>query len=396
VDDTIADGNIVYTVILWTASSTDVLYRVINPPDISLTNIDNEAAPSRFWVANDGVADRSFGYDAGGGATVNYALTSANTTPRGMATNPAGDRVWVVDNSRTVYVYSNAGVLLGSWAAGSMPSNAVVEGIATNGTHIWIVDNGSDRVYYYPNAATRLTGAQNASSNFLLNGSNRNPKDVVTDGSSIWVVNDTTSDRVFQYNTAGTLLNSWAINSANSSPTGISLDFSQGSQDLWIVDNGTNRVYRYANARFLTAPTLTSSFPLATANTNSQGLVISPLGRLVGDVEVLGNSSAVTSLNEVTAGAWNAANIQKPLGEASSLVQRDELFSRVTHELVSSFAIAPSPIPEPSGSLHGISRHAIPSTSGEAKSLVAPPKSTKLSDSKVREAAFADIGTEFA
>ena len=391
VDDTISDGNINYTVIISTASSTDVLYRVINPPDILLTNIDNEAAPSRFWLVDDGVSDRSFGYDAGGRPTLNYALTSANTTPRGMATNPAGDRVWVVDNNRTVYVYNNAGILLGSWVAGSMPSNAVVEGIGTNGTHIWIVDNGSDRVYYYPNAATRFTGAQNASSNFLLNGANRNPKDLVTDGSSIWVVNDTASDRVFQYSVGGTLLKSWAINSANSSPTGITLDFSQGSQDLWIADNGTKQVYRYANARFLTAPTLTSSFPLATANSNPQGLAISPQGRLVGDIEVLGNSTVVTSLNEVTAGAWNAANVQKPRGEATSLVQRDQLFSQASQDLVAPLATAPSPVPEANGVLHGV-----PTMNGEVKTLVAPLKSTKLSSAKVREAAFADIGTEFA
>ncbi|MFN6130641.1 MAG: beta strand repeat-containing protein, partial [Planctomycetota bacterium] len=391
VDDTISDGNINYTVIISTASSTDVLYRVINPPDILLTNIDNEAAPSRFWLVDDGVSDRSFGYDAGGRPTLNYALTSANTTPRGMATNPAGDRVWVVDNNRTVYVYNNAGILLGSWVAGSMPSNAVVEGIGTNGTHIWIVDNGSDRVYYYPNAATRFTGAQNASSNFLLNGANRNPKDLVTDGSSIWVVNDTASDRVFQYSVGGTLLKSWAINSANSSPTGITLDFSQGSQDLWIADNGTKQVYRYANARFLTAPTLTSSFPLATANSNPQGLAISPQGRLVGDIEVLGNSTVVTSLNEVTAGAWNAANVQKPRGEATSLVQRDQLFSQASQDLVAPLATAPSPVPEANGVLHGA-----PTMNGEVKTLVAPLKSTKLSSAKVREAAFADIGTEFA
>ncbi|MFN9437240.1 MAG: S8 family serine peptidase, partial [Planctomycetota bacterium] len=385
VDDTISDGNINYTVIISTASSTDVLYRVINPPDILLTNIDNEAAPSRFWLVDDGVSDRSFGYDAGGRPTLNYALTSANTTPRGMATNPAGDRVWVVDNNRTVYVYNNAGILLGSWVAGSMPSNAVVEGIGTNGTHIWIVDNGSDRVYYYPNAATRFTGAQNASSNFLLNGANRNPKDLVTDGSSIWVVNDTASDRVFQYSVGGTLLKSWAINSANSSPTGITLDFSQGSQDLWIADNGTKQVYRYANARFLTAPTLTSSFPLATANSNPQGLAISPQGRLVGDIEVLGNSTVVTSLNEVTAGAWNAANVQKPRGEATSLVQRDQLFSQASQDLVAPLATAPSPVPEANGVLHGA-----PTMNGEVKTLVAPLKSTKLSSAKVREAAFAD------
>jgi subtilisin family serine protease len=287
VDDTLVDGNIVYSVILAAAISTDSTYNGLNPADFSFTNNDNDLPPpTKFYVVDDATTNRTFEYDAAGGAVENYLLGSANTTPRGVATNAAGNRVWVVDNNRTVYVYNNSGGLLGSWVAGSLPTNAIVEGITTDGTNLWIVDNRGDRVYYYAGAASRISGTQNATSSFALNSSNLSPKDLVTDGTFIWVVNDSTSDRVFRYNLAGVLQNSWAINSANSLPTGITLDPSNGSQDLWIVDSGTDRVYRYANARTLTAPTLTSFFALAAGNTNPQGIADPPASDATGYFEI--------------------------------------------------------------------------------------------------------------
>jgi hypothetical protein len=98
----------------------------------------------------------------------------------------------------------------------------------------------------------------------------------VTDGTSLWVVNDAVSDGVFRYNLSGRLLNAWSLNSQNSSPTGITLDLSNGSPDMWVVDSASDRVYRYANARTSFAPVLVSSFGLASGNTNPQGIAGPP------------------------------------------------------------------------------------------------------------------------
>jgi subtilisin family serine protease len=300
VDDTIFDGNIAYMVVLGAASSTDSTYNGVNPADIGLTNTDDELPPpTKFYVVNDASTNTTFEYDAGGSSIENYPLISSNTTPKGVATNVAGDRIWVVDNNRTVFVYNNSGGLIGSWVAGSMPNNAIVEGITTDGTNIWIVDNRGDRVYYYANAASRTSGTQNASSNFLLSSQNVSPRDLVTDGTNIWVVNDSTSDRVFRYSLTGTLLNSWSINSANTIPTGITLDPSNGSQDIWIVDSGTDRVYRYANARTLAAPTLTSFFQLAAGNTNPTGIADPPAGQAADSSEVFVHGMDTWSADQV-------------------------------------------------------------------------------------------------
>ena len=208
-----------------------------------------------------------------------YSLNTGNTAPRGAASTIAGDKTWVVDANRKVYVYNNSGGLLGSWTAGTLATKATVEGIATNGTDVWIVDAKSDKVYKYTGAATRLSGSQNAASSFSLNSGNKSPKDIVTDGVNLWVVNDSTTDKVFKYTTAGALVSSWTITTAGAtSPTGITIDPANVS-NIWIVDSGTDRVYQYnAAATFANGSSHAAdvSFALAAGNTNPQGIADPP------------------------------------------------------------------------------------------------------------------------
>ncbi len=49
-----------------------------------------------------------------------------------------------------------------------MANSATPEGIATDGTDVWIVDSKSDKVFRYAGAASRLSGSQNAASSFSL------------------------------------------------------------------------------------------------------------------------------------------------------------------------------------------------------------------------------------
>lgn len=234
--------------------------------------------PTKFYVVDDASANRTFEYAADHSSVENYSLSSGNLAPRGAASTVAGDKVWVVDANRNVYVYNNSGSLLGSWTAGSVASNATIEGITTNGTDVWLVDARQDRVYRYANAAGRLSGSQNAISSFAVNSGNRDPKDIVTDGTNLWLVNDSTTDRVFKYTMTGSLVGSWTIDSANKAPTGLTIDPSGASQSIWIVDNGTDRVYEYANSRSRNSGSLTASvtFALSAGNTNPQGIADPP------------------------------------------------------------------------------------------------------------------------
>jgi hypothetical protein len=232
---------------------------------------------TKFYVANDASSDRTYEYTATGSTVENYALNAGDTAPRGAASTVAGDRAWVVDANKNVYVYNTSGGLVGSWTAGGLATNAKVEGIATNGTDVWIVDAQKDRVYRYTGAASRLSGSQSAASSFALNSGNTNPKDIVTDGSSLWVVNDSTTDKVFKYTLSGSLLGSWSITGAGSSPTGITLDPSNVSA-LWIVDSGTRRVYQFdaAAGRTSGSQSPATGFALAAGNSNPQGIADPP------------------------------------------------------------------------------------------------------------------------
>jgi len=287
VDDTINDGDVAYTAVIGNSNSSDPLYSGLNPADIALVNIDNDpvVGDTKFYVVNDTTVDRTYEYDAAGNSVENYTLDPTNTTTRGIATNAAGTRLWVLDANRKVYIYNNSGVLQGSWTLGTLPTTALVEGIATNGTHLWVVDRSARRVYYYANAASRTSGTQTATANFALNTANTNPKDIVfgtqTGTSFLWVVDDGTGfDRVYRYqlNTSGTstVNSAWGISPENSSPTGITVDPSNGSMDVWICDSGSDRVYRYPSGRTTVQPLMADSFALSAANSNAQGIADPP------------------------------------------------------------------------------------------------------------------------
>jgi outer membrane protein assembly factor BamB len=271
-DDTLAEPAEAFTLNLSNASGG-----TIARAQGTGTIYDNDS--TKFFVVNDSSsADQDYRYGRTGNALGNSALNTGNTAPRGAASTAAGDKVWVVDANKKVYVYSNSGALLGSWTAGGMANSAAPEGIATNGTDIWIVDDAKqDKVFRYTNASGRLSGSQNAASSFSLNGADSNPKDIVTDGSSLWVVDDGSSaDKVFKYTLSGSMLGSWTLN-AGSSPTGITLDPTNVGT-LWVLDNATDRVYQYDNAAGLMSGSLwpTTSFALAAGNTNPQGIADPP------------------------------------------------------------------------------------------------------------------------
>jgi DNA-binding beta-propeller fold protein YncE len=271
---------------------------------ISRNQATGTIAPSdenaKFYVVNgasssNGGTNTAFKYQASGTEQAPYGLSVNDLSPRGVAANAAGTMEWVVDANKNVYVYSSSGTLLGSWSAGGLSSSANLTGIATNGTDIWLVDSSSDKVYKFTGAAGRLSGSQNAASSFSLSvhghSGNGNPQDLVTDGTSFWVV-DGTAHMVFKYTLSGSLLGSWTIDPANTQPTGITINPNNVS-DIWIVDNGTDKVYQYIGAASRTSGSQNAgaTFALATGNTNPQGIADPPTA------DMLLTPAAVSSLN---------------------------------------------------------------------------------------------------
>lgn len=87
---------------------------------------------------------------------------------------------------------------------------------------------------------------------------------------------------------AGALVGNWTIDSANKAPTGLTIDPSGSSQSIWIVDNGTDRVYEYTNSRSRNSGSQTAalSFALASGNTNPQGIADPPAPASAGPTSV--------------------------------------------------------------------------------------------------------------
>jgi hypothetical protein len=235
---------------------------------------------TKFFVA-DGGTPKTYEYGSGGTSEEITPQSSADAAPRGVATTAAGDKVWVVDANKNVYVYSSHGVLLGSWTPGGLRPTADIEGIATNGTDIWLLSTSANRVIKYAGAAARLSGSQAADTGFDLTGGkkgngNADGTDIVTDGTSFWVV-DGIALKVFKYTLSGTALGSWAIDPAGAHPTGITVNPANPS-DIWIVDSGTLKVYQYTAAASRTSGSQTASatFALNPYDTDPQGIADPP------------------------------------------------------------------------------------------------------------------------
>jgi hypothetical protein len=237
---------------------------------------------NKFYVVDDASTDRTYRYATAGNTLGNSTLSANDSAPRGIAANATGTTLWTLDANKTVFVYNTNGGLLGSWTPGSLRGTVQLTGIATNGTDIWLVDKTTDAVYDYAGAAGRRSGKQNASSSFTLASGNTNPQGIVTDGSSLWVVDDGAStDKVFKYNLTGGLIGSWNIDPANTQPTGITLNPNKIG-DLWIVDSGTKKVYQYAGATWRSGGSQTAAtiFTLAAGDTNPQGIADPPASSL--------------------------------------------------------------------------------------------------------------------
>jgi hypothetical protein len=88
---------------------------------------------------------------------------------------------------------------------------------------------------------------------------------------------DGTALKVFNYSLSGSALGSWAIDSADKHPTGITINPANVS-DIWIVDNGTLKVYDYAGAASRTSgsQSAAATFALAAGDTNPQGIADPP------------------------------------------------------------------------------------------------------------------------
>jgi YD repeat-containing protein len=232
---------------------------------LQVTAIQN----TRFFVVDRG-RRATYLYDAQFASMGVWPLARRNAGPRGVAANPAGDTLWIVNNSKDVFAYDADGTLRGSWRASDVRQP---QDIATDGRHLWIVDDAQDRVFFYADAADRRSGKWTATRSFPLHPDNAKPSGLATDGNRLWITDARCGrPRVFVYTLDGQLLGSWSLDPANGHPRGITLQRSTG--DLWVVDQRDVQVFRYAQAAARTSgnPRADGALPLAAGNRHPEGI----------------------------------------------------------------------------------------------------------------------------
>lgn len=220
--------------------------------DATITVTPPPPPGTKFYVV-DSCDDKVYGYAGSGDSTKSFSVSNYNST--GITGDAAGTKLWVLDDNKTVKVYSTSGTALGNWTASGLSSSP--EGIALDNQSLWMVDSYSEKVYWYQNAALNTSGTDTPEKTFQLPSTITTPTGITTDGSYVWVVDDGTNS-VYRYTitrdaagvpTGLTSGQSWKLDKANTWPTGITVDPTGASKSLWVVDAGTYKVYEYANGK---------------------------------------------------------------------------------------------------------------------------------------------------
>ena len=245
--------------------------------DFTIAVLDS-ANTDKFYVADQNEED-TFQYDEFFGLEDRISLPG---NPRGITANAAGT-TWVIEGNGDVTSYDRTGALLDTWRALGLSR---IEGVATDGTHIWVLDSGAtgaDKIFFFANGAS-LGGGSTVSptSSFNLTGGAGEAWGITTDGTNVWIVDTDpgqSANQVFRYNVDGTFEGKWAIDPANSLPRGITIDPANPT-DIWIVDRFQDRVYQYdGGASLLTGGQNASlSFVLQNRNDTAQGIAKSGIG----------------------------------------------------------------------------------------------------------------------
>lgn len=250
-------------------------------------------------LQNGAEAEAVFGQATGTTNTAPPAAADSLDSPTGIWLD-SGNRLWVADtDNNRVVMYQNATtsgngpsatLILGqpdttTEAAPNPPSAATLngpEGLWMDGSgRLWVADKGNNRVLRYENAANSQTGMQSAEADAVLGQTGPNAFTTSTGGSdnqhfqeptavtvdpsgTLWVA-DKANNRVVGFPGAGTIssgtnaarilgqndFNGGSTNpglsaSAINGPAGV---YADAADNLWVVDQGNNRVLRFAGLK---------------------------------------------------------------------------------------------------------------------------------------------------
>jgi subtilisin-like proprotein convertase family protein len=273
VDDTEVEMIESFAIELYNASEA-----TISDPSGTGTIRDDDAlaTETKFYVV-DANSDQTFEYNSDGEVLADSAWSLANSTPEGATANPQGTLIWVIDRNGTVHIYGPDGEVMGSWEVEGLKSP---KGIATDGLDIWILEGRTKdplhkAVLVFEGGALWTSGSHAPTSSWELPSVNENPTGITTDGTYVWITdNDSRNeDNIWMYDRdGGPLLDGWDLPPANTATSGVTIDPTGASHNIWVVDSGADAIFEYAGAYGDESLTLVATYPLAAGNTNPQGI----------------------------------------------------------------------------------------------------------------------------
>ena len=209
---------------------------------------------AKFYIP-DHNSHQVFSYDDGGGFNDRFDYQRSDRA-RGITANEAGDTLWTVTAGHDVLVYTPEGQQIGKWQARVNERRGKkvrttnlhkAEGVATDGTDVWIVDEAKNRMLHYAGGASHRSGNHTATDTFDLHSSNRSARGLTTDGTNLYVLDQHSHQiRVFVYNLSGEHLGNWQmdVGPGTHRVEGITTN-PTGTDELWVVDRHTDRVYYF-------------------------------------------------------------------------------------------------------------------------------------------------------
>jgi len=280
-----------------TASYDSVSFSVTSQ-DTDLTDIAFNNDGTKMYIVgtdNDSIFQYSlstaFDLSTASYDSVSFSVTSQDTDPTGIVFNNDGTKMYIVGNTNdSVYEYRLAGAYSiepkytgVSFSVTSQDTSP--RGIAFNndGTKMYMVGSTNDSVHQYSlSTAFDLSTASYDSVSFSVASQDGNPFDIAfnNDGTKMYIVGDT-NDSVYQYSlstafdlsTASYDSVSFSVASQDASPNGIA--FNNDGTKMYIVGTSSDSVYEY-NTSFGSTLISTTVVPLSqyvAAITNSSGQI---------------------------------------------------------------------------------------------------------------------------
>ena len=171
----------------------------------------------------------------------NTLSAAGNQHPQGIWSN--GTTMWVVDDyNKKIYAYSLRSKNRASYRDIALTAgNQGAQGIWSDGTTVWVADDAGDRIYAYSLRSKNRDSDRDF--NTLSAAGNQYPQGIWSNGTTIWVA-DFDDDKIYAYNLRSKNRDSdrdITLAAGNQHPQEI---WSDGTT-MWVVDSDDDKIYAY-------------------------------------------------------------------------------------------------------------------------------------------------------